>query len=77
MCAAHNYKVTCPSKFRAEARVVHLLAAAPMSRAAAAASAAATAACGSSNHHLPCAYVHMSVCVLLFLFLPCATYRHR
>lgn len=64
-CAAHTcYKVICPSKFPAGARVVHLLAAALMSRAAAA----------GSNHHLRCACVcmcvHVCVCVcVLFLFL--------
>lgn len=67
MCAAHNnYKVTCPSKFRAEARVVHLLAAAPMSRATA---AAAAAACGSSNHHLRCACVVVCVAVVVVVFV--------
>lgn len=60
-CAAHTcYKVICPSKFPAEARVVHLLAAALMSRAAA---AAATTICAM---HV-CACLCLCMCVV-FVF---------
>lgn len=62
-CAAHTcYKVICPSKFPAEARVVHLLAAALMSRAAA---AAATTIC--AMHVCACLCLCLCMCVV-FVF---------